>query len=141
MVRECIYNIDITTNNKDIISISSDDFNHFYIANIDDNGEELCYSKGQNSENLFANFFMIKILNNYSSKMKDSINRLLNKRDIVKIGISFTNGRYKEFDLAKKRVVNNGILENKYEDAFLDEDNLCIIISDKKIRYKENLFA
>ncbi len=134
-----IYNIDLATNNKDIISVSSDEFNHFYIANIDDNGDEIKYEKGENNV-LNANFFMIK-LENTNSQSALIIERIIKQRDIVKIGISFTNGNYQEFDLVKKRVANNGYIQNMYEDTFYDNNDLCIIITDKKLRYKENLFA
>ena len=140
MSTECIYNVDLTTNNNDIISVSSDNFNHFYIANIDDNGNEINYDKIKNTDSLFANFFMIKILKDESTDSIINIERLLKKRDIVKIGINFTNGKYQIFELAKKRVANKGSLVNEYEDAFMDNNGLCILISDKNIKYKNNLF-
>ena len=62
-------------------------------------------------------------------------------RDIVKIGISFTNGGYQEFQLAKKRIAANGKIQNHYQDTFYDNNDLCILITDKNIKYKKNLFA
>jgi hypothetical protein len=55
--------------------------------------------------------------------------------------VSFTNGGYQEFEVAKKRVANNGKIENIYEDAFYDNEDLCIVITNKDIKYKKNLFA
>lgn len=134
-----IYNIDLTTNSQDIISVSSDEFNHFYIANIDDIGDEIKYVRSDNGT-LSANFFMIK-LENTDSNSANIIERIVKQRDIVKVGVSFTNGNYQEFDLAKKRVANNGVIQNMYEETFYDNNDLCIIITDKNLKYKENLFA
>ena len=39
----------------------------------------------------------------------------MSKQDIVKIGISFTNGKYQEFELPKRRIANQGMVINKYE--------------------------
>ena len=53
----------------------------------------------------------------------------------------FTNGKYQEFDLPKRRIASNGVIVNKYEHTFYDEDNnLCILISDKNIKYMKELF-
>lgn len=133
----CIYSIDITTNSNESFSVSSDYFDHFYIANIDDDGDEKKYKK--NNQNLVANFFMVRILN--EKETYDPINKLANKNDIVKVTVSFTNGTSQEFDIPKKRVAQNKQLVNLYEETFYDEEGLCILITDKKIRYKENLFA
>ena len=137
----CIYNIDITTNSKEKYSVSSDNFNHFYIANINDAGDEINYSAISDLNSLFANFFMIKILKDETPGMSHVINHLMSKQDIVKIGISFTNGKYQEFELPKRRIANQGMVINKYENAFFDEDNnLCILITDKNLKYKKELF-
>lgn len=138
---ECIDSIDITTNNKDVVSISSSNFDHFYISNIDSNGEEINYQVEGNK--LYASFFMIRILNDKDPRTYQAIDRLLNKPDVVNVRINFTNGNTQEFDIAKKRVQDNGKLINKYEDVFLDKEdnNLCILISDKNLKYKKELFA
>lgn len=135
-----INNIDITTNNKDIISVTPDSFENFYIANINKEGEEINYMIDK-EENYYANFFMIKLLNKCDED-NSVIKRLLNKKDIVNIGINFTNGKYILFNVAKRRIAENGLLENKYEESFKDDNNnLCIIITDKNIKYKKELFA
>ena len=135
-----INNIDITTNNKDIISVTPDSFENFYIANLNKEGEEISYLV--DSEDVyFANFFMIKLLN-HDDEDNAVINRLLKKKDIVNVGINFSNGKYLLFNIAKKRVNDKGLLENTCEDAFKDENNnLCIMVTDMKIKYKKELFA
>ena len=139
MVNEFIYNIEFSTNNQDVISIFPSSFKNFYIANIDDNGDEISYGVSNNA--LDANYFMIKILNDKSYDANEVINRLKNKTDITGISIHFTNGKTQVFNIPKRRIQKDGILINKYEDVFEIDDDLCIIISDKDIRYKKELFA
>ena len=139
MVNEFIHSIDLTANNQDIISIFPSNFDKFYIANIDNNGDEISY--GNKDGHLEANYFMIKILNDKSFDASEVIKRLTDKKDIVNISIHFTNGREQVFDVAKRRVLDDGLLVNKCEEVFFDNDDLCIIICDKNIRYKKELFA
>lgn len=136
MAINCIHSIEITTNNSEIFAVTSDDFNNFYVANIDDNGEETGYLK--KNKNLYANFFMIRIHNN--DMHNEIINRLYQKKDIIKIELFFTNGTSQEIILPKKRIICEGIMHNKYEHTHMIENDLCILISDKKIKYIENLF-
>jgi hypothetical protein len=142
MKMDCIDSIDITANNKDVITISSDSFENFYIANIDDNGDEINYLICEDNITLFANFFMIKLLSDKNEGTIYSLQRLLKKKDIVKITINFKNGKKQDFELTKRRIAKNGMLENLYEDAYLDDNNnLCIMVTDKNIKYKKELFA
>ena len=62
----CIYNIDLKTSSNETISVSSDYFDHFFIANLDNNGDEINYKIIDNSKELGANFFMIKILDDFA---------------------------------------------------------------------------
>ena len=139
MVNEFIHNIEFATNNQDLISIYPSNFKNFYIANINDSGDEISY--GINGQNLEANYFMIKIINDKSKDANDVIDRLKTKPDITGISIHFTNGKTQIFDIPKKRVQKDGLLINQFEDVFFDEEDLCIIISSKEIKYKKELFA
>ena len=143
MKMDCINSIDIYSNNKDVFTITSDSYENFYIANIDDNGDEINYLLCEDQITLFANFFMIKIKNQVSED--DTLlvlQRLLKKKDIIKVTINFKNNQKQSFDLVKRRVAKNGLLENTYEDAYLDNNNdLCIMVTDKNIKYKKELFA
>lgn len=134
----CIHSIDITTNNNDTLSISSDDFENFYIANLDEKGDEISYSSSKSRTCLYANFFMIKLINKTYNKFV--IKRLHDKNDITKITLKFTNGKYQDFELATKRVLNDGVLENVFQKSFKLDGNLCILISDKRIKFMDNLF-
>lgn len=143
MKMDCIDSIDIYSNNKDVFTITSESFENFYIANIDDNGDEMNYLLCEDQITLFANFFMIKIKNEENdSESIIVLQRLLKKKDIIKVTINFKNGEKQDFELIKRRIAKNGVLENTYEDAYLDDNNdLCIMVTDKNIKYKKELFA
>lgn len=137
MAIDCIHSIELTTNNSEVFSVTSDDINKFYIASIDENGDEKSFSKKNDS--LQANFFLIRI--NNEEPYNEIIKRLYEQKDIVKIELLFTNGNSQEIYLPKKRIISNGIMHNKYEYTYMINNDLCIIVTDKKIKYKENLFA
>lgn len=136
----CIYNIDLKTSNNEIISVSSDYFDHFFVANLDNNGDEINYNIVENSKELGANFFMLKILDELAKEDPNSYKRLSNKKDITKISLSFTNGLKQEFEIPKKRIANNGIMENKFEEVLELNDGFGIIVTDKNLKYKKELF-
>ncbi len=137
MTASCIYSIDLNTNTNESFNISSDNFDHFYIASLDDNGDEANYIRNK-ANSLEANFFMIRILN--SKTIADIIQRLYTKQDITNVAINFTDGTTESFVIPVDRKLSNKKLINTYEDANLIDNNLCILITDKKIRYKKNLF-
>lgn len=136
----CIYNIDLKTNNNETVSVSSDYFDHFFVANLDADGDEIKYNVFDNSSDLGANFFMIKILDEFAKEAEELYKRLFSKKDIVKINLYFTNGQRQEFVIPKKRIANNGTMENKYEEILELEDGFGIIVTDKDLRYKKELF-
>ena len=136
-----VSNIDFTTNNKEIITVSPNNFSNFYIANIDDAGDEKNYDIISETKTLLANFFMIRLKKENNQESFLAHERLSSRKDIIKVTIHFINGISQDFDLAKKRVVKDGKLENICEEIFYLEEDLCIIISDKKIKYAKNLFV
>ena len=136
----CIYNIDLKTSNNETISVSSDYFDHFFIANLDEDGDETVYKAINNSTDLGANFFMIKILDDLAKESQTLYKRLISKKDIVKISLSFTNGKRQEFEIPKKRIANNGVMENKFEEILELTDGFGIIVTDKNLKYKKELF-
>lgn len=139
MSTRCINSIEFKTNNNEIISVSSSNLDYFYVGNLDQNGDETNYEL-KNNNDLFANFFMVKIINDNSDNIKSIYNRLINKKDIVGFNLGFTNGEFQKFDVPKKRIATNGIMENKYEETFILDNDLGIIITDKEVKYKKELF-
>ena len=104
--------------------------------------DEINYLICEDNITLFANFFMIKLLSDKNEGTIYSLQRLLKKKDIVKVTINFNNGVKQDFELAKRRIAHDSILENTYEETYIDSnDDLCIMVTDKNIRYKKELFA
>lgn len=136
MAINCIHSIELTTLNGEVFSVTSDDFQNFYVANINENGEEINYIKKNGT--LQANFMIIKLLHDES--YSEILKRLYECKDITKIELLFTNGNNQKIDLSTKRVMYNGSMFNKYENTYMINNDLCILVSDKKIKYCENLF-
>ena len=136
-----IRNIEITTNNREIIPVSPQNFSNLYVANLDENGDEINYDEVPNSRALGANFFMIKIKKENNQESYLAQDRLYSRKDIIKVTVTLINGLRQEFELSKRRVVDHGPLENQYETTFMQDEDLCIVVSDKKVKYLENLFA
>ena len=138
MITDCIYNIELTTNSNIKISIPRKNFDNLYISNIDDFGDEIPYDSTNST--LSANFFMVKITDQ-SHENSNFVEEMYKNKNIIKVKLNFMNGLTQEFELSKKRVVNDGVLENKYQQSHYNQDGeLCILITDKKIKFKENLF-
>jgi len=138
MKTSCIYNIDFKTNNE-TISISSDNFDHFYICNLDDEGNEIGYIK--ENDDYVANFMMMKINNINDIEMIDTVNKIRNKNNISTVELCFTNGYRQSFRVPKKRVVKDGKMQNTCEELFEFDDSLGIVITDKNLKYKKELFV
>ena len=128
--------LELITNDEEIISLSNEMYNDFYLANIDQNGEEKNYEKG--NEGLKANLLKIKIINKNAIQ---AINYIKNNQNIIKLRIIFKNGYHQNFVLAKKRIAQNGKLINKYENLIQIDEDLGLIITDLDIKFKKELFA
>jgi len=131
-----INNIDLITNNDEIISLNQDLYQNFYLANLDKNGNEIDYTSEKNM--LKANLLLLKIKGNNNSQV---IPFLKENQNIININIHFTNGLSQKFQLSKRRIAKEGKLINKYEEIFEINNDLCIIITDLNIKYKKELFA
>ena len=131
--------LNIIFENGENIIINNKECVDFYIANLLENGEEVPYEQTIIKDKLFANLFLIKlnkeILNDYSNR------RIKTKKDIIEIQIIFENNKYVKFDIPSNanpfEVEYNNDLEYLYE----DEQTLGILLSEHKIKYKDNLFA
>jgi len=131
-----INNIDLITNNDEIISLNPNMYNNFYLANLDKNGEEIKYELIK--DQLKANFMLLRIKKNEASHC---YNLLKDNKNITNINIHFTNGLIQKFQLSKRRIAFEGKLVNKYEEVFEIENDLCMIITNLDIKYKKELFA
>lgn len=125
-------------------SISIDDFlfSNFYISNIDEEANEIPYEKLLDTNILYANFFTLKINNNINDYYhKNIIKNIFDKKNIAEIVLNTTGEKTISFNLASSLdpFKKNNI--NTYDQSFIQDDDLCILITPYNIKYKNHLFA
>ena len=134
MNKDSIDNIIINlVNNKTIIA-DNKMFDKLYISKIDADGNEIPY---KDIENLFSNFFMVKLKNkiieyNLTSKQlnENAFKLINNTHNIESVIVNFKNGNSLPF------IINS----NKNFYSFKQKNDLCIVQSEFDIKYYENLF-
>jgi hypothetical protein len=131
-----ISNIDLITNNDEIISLSPNMYKNFYLANLDKNGNEIKYEIIKDT--LKANLLLLRIKKNEAI---NCYNILKENKNITNVAIHFSNGLVQKFQLSKRRVASEGKLINKYEEIIEIENDLCMIITNLNIKFKKELFA
>lgn len=132
-----IENINILlTDDKKIIA-TPEMFDNFYISNLNEDGEEIAFLSKENSNRLTANFVMIKLsddiieYNLTNNDLKDNAFKILKENKIKEIDINFKNGYTQPF------MFNI----NKETYIIKNTNDLCLLLSDIDIKYKDNLFA
>lgn len=128
-------NIKLTTNEEIIATPNM--FKNLYISNLNEIGDEIAFISKENSNHLKANFFMVKLnqeiieYNLTKNTLKENAFKLLKDKKIKEVEINFKNGYSQPF------------IFNINKDPFTikDSNDLCILISEHDIKYKENLFA
>jgi len=131
-----IKNISIKLNSKNNIIVTPNMFNNLYISNLNKNGEEIAFIQDNNSNKLTANFFMVKLsdeiieYNLTQNNLKENAFKLLKNEIINEVDINFKNGYTQPF------------LFKINKEAFILKTNndLCILVSEQDIKFKENLF-
>lgn len=137
MKNASIKNISIKLNSKNEIIITPNMFENLYISNLNHDGEEIAFIQNNNSNVLTANFFMIKVsdeiieYNLTKNNLKENAFKLLKNQTINEVDINFKNGYTQPFLFKVKK------------EQFISQNNsnLCIILSEQDIKYKENLFV
>lgn len=132
-----IKNISIKLDNNDTIVIKPTMFDNLYISNLDSNGNEIAFVQNDKSNKLEANFFMIKLKNDIieynltNNNLKDNAFKLLKDKLISEVDINFKNGYTQPFLF--------NIKKEKY--TLKDNNDLCLLLSEYNIKFKDNLFA
>ena len=132
-----IKNINIKLDSNSEIIATPNMFENLYISNLNNNGDEVAFISKENSNRLKANFFMIKLsdkiieYNLTKHNLKENAFKLLKNQKIVEININFKNGYSQPF-----------MFNIKNEPFIIKNTNdMCILMSNQDIKYKENLFA
>ena len=132
-----IKNINILLSDDKKIIALPEMFDNFYISNLNNNGEEIAFLSKENSNRLTANFVMIRLTDDIieynltNNNLKENAFKLLKENKIKEIDINFKNGYMQPFMFNIKN--ETYILKNT--------NDLCILLSDNDIKYKDNLFA
>ena len=132
-----IKNINILLSDDKKIIALPEMFDNFYISNLNNKGEEIAFISKENSNRLTANFIMIKLsdeiieYNLTNNNIKENAFKLLKENKIKEIDINFKNGYSQPF------------MFNITNDTYIikNPNNLCLLLSDIDIKYKDNLFA
>lgn len=132
-----IKNISIKLNTNEEIIATPKMFENLYISNLDKNGNEIAFISKENSNRLKANFFMVKLneeiieYNLTTNNLKENAFKLLKNKQIKEVNINFINGYTQPF------------IFHITKDSFTlkNNNNLCILLSELDLKYKENLFA
>ncbi len=133
-----IESIKLIFNNGDKVIFSNKDFNDLYIANINNDGEEIPYEPTIIKNKLYANFFMIKLSKLMAASEK--IKRIKSKYDVIEVNVIFKNNKYIKFEMPSDAKPFNNNYSNSYEYIYEDDNTLGLLLSEYKIKYKENLF-
>lgn len=137
-----IRTIDIIFEDGESISIDNLLFSNFYISNIDDEANEIPYEKLLNTNILYANFFTLKINNSINEYYKNNIiKKIYDRKNIAEIILNTLNNKKITFNIASSIDPFNQNNTNKYDQSFLQDDDLCLLITPFKIKYKNHLFA
>ncbi len=133
-----IKHIEIIFDNGDTLDLDSSFFSNFYISNINENADEIPYEKIMNTNNLYANFVSMKLLNKKNNH--HIMEKLLSNLNIDKIKLNISDSKSITFNIVSSAdpFKKNDI--NKYNKSFTYNDDFCLLICPYKLKYKENIF-
>ena len=115
-------------------------FSNLYISNIDDNADEIPYEKLLDTNILYANFFTLKINNSINDFYNSNIiKKISNKKNIAEIELNTSNDKKILFNLASSNDPFKKNDNNIYDQSFIKEDDLCLLITPYKLKYKNHL--
>jgi hypothetical protein len=120
--------------NGDVIKIAKEEIVKMFISNIDNNGDEIEYENTIIKGKMFANFFMCSI---FDAQLYQTL--INNSVDSIKL--IFKNNKYIEFYLPSTNDPFNDDKRNGFQKCYLNDNVFNLIITNKNIKYCQNLFA
>ncbi len=130
--------LSIIFENGDNVVLNSNEFKDFYIANIDENGNEIPYEQTIIKNKMYANFLLLSI--NFNNIDHNTLKRIKNKNDITEIMIVFKDNRCLNFVLASNANPFSNNYQNDYEYIYEDDNTFGLLLSKYNIKYRNNLF-
>ena len=137
-MKDSIEAINIIFENGDNVFLDNKDLKDFCIANLDEFGNEIPYEETIIKDKLYANFLLLNINNSLIDSNK--IKRIKYKCDIIEIMVIFSNKKYVKFVLASNAEPFTSYYHNDYEYVYENSNTFGLLLSEYKIKYKDNLF-
>jgi len=116
-------------------------FSHLYIANIDEEANEIPYETLFKTNKLYANFFSLRINHLINDMVNNNVLKAtFNKKNLLEIELIFERKTVSfyvasDVDPFKKQSLNS------FDKSFFQENDLCLLICPFDIKYKNHLFA
>lgn len=136
-----IIGINLLFNDGDSLFIDNTMFSHLYIANIDENANEIPYEKLFKTNKLYANFFILKI-NHLLNELENAniLKSTYQKKNLIEVELKFKE-KTVNFHLASNIDPFKRISNNSYDQSFFEDNDLCLLICPYALKYKSHLFA
>ena len=139
-MKQGLLGINLLFEDGENIFVEKSMFSNLYVANIDEEANEIPYEK-LDFNKLYANFFSLKINQNANeSSDMNILKTTYNKKNLIEVELQFKD-KSVNFHLAsdtdpfQKRSINN------YNQSFFQEGDLCMLICPYNIKYLDHLFA
>ncbi|MDD4187784.1 MAG: hypothetical protein PHX04_03380 [Bacilli bacterium] len=137
-----IEKINLVFDDGESITLEDSFFTNLYISNINNIANEIPYEKILDTNVLYANFFTLKIKKSINELYNQNIiNKIFNKKDISEIIINTNNQKEIVFNIVSNADPFTRNSNNKYNQSFILEEDLCLLITPYKIKYKNHLFS
>jgi len=130
--------LNIIFENGDNILVNNSEFKEFCISNLDEKGNEIPYEQTLIKNKLYANFLLLSLKNDIGDNNK--LRRLKAKSDITEVMVIFKNQKYVKFVVASNADPFASFYHNDYEYFYEDDNSFGLLLSEYKIKYKDNLF-
>jgi hypothetical protein len=140
-MKQGLIGINLLYDDGQSIFIENSLFSNLYIANIDQDANEIPYEKLGLPNRMYANLFIIKI-NQIINEMHNMnvLKAIFSKKNLAEVELRFPN-KTVGFHLASDA---DPFLEksvNNYDKSFFQEESLCLLICPYELKYKNHLFT
>ena len=114
---------------------------NLYIANINEEANEIPYERLYLPDKLYANFFILKI-NHLINEINNAnvLKAVHNKKNLAEVELRFNN-RSVNFYIASDIDPFGKNNVNSFDKSFFQEEDLCMMICPYNIKYHNHLFA
>ena len=136
-----ITGINLIFSDGEMVFVENSLLSDLYIANIDEEANEIPYEKMFNTSKLYANFFILKV-NHLVNETKEAniLKKAYEDKNLLEVELQFENKKV-SFHLASDIDPFKRKSLNSYDKSFFQDNDLCMVICPYDIKYKKYLFA